>query len=228
MKLTIPMSKPQIYWGWAFYLSQLLALPVLLALVNRLLGEPLTITGLNIALFLVNFVLTLVIFHSYLFASLQKALKAPFQCLRSAVLGFGCYYLASLLVGLFIQTVCPEFSNINDRTILQMVEENYAWVTVCVVLLVPITEETLYRGLIFKSLYHKSPVLAYCVSTLVFGLIHVVGYIGTVTPFMLLMCFLQYLPAGLALAWAFVRSDTIWAPILMHIAINQIGLSAMR
>ena len=227
MKLTVPMSKSQLYWGWTFYLCQLLALPVLLTLVNRILGDPLTTTGLNIALYLVSFVLTLIVFHSYLFASLRKALKTPVQCLRSAVLGFGCYYLASLLIGLFIQTVYPEFSNINDRTILQMAEEN-AWVTVCVVLLVPITEEILYRGLIFKSLYHKNPVLAYCVSTLAFGLIHVIGYIGTAEPLLLLMCFLQYLPAGLALAWAFVRSDTIWAPILMHIAINQIGLSAMR
>jgi membrane protease YdiL (CAAX protease family) len=38
----------------------------------------------------------------------------------------------------------------------------------------------------------------------------------------------QYLPAGLALAWAYEKADTIWAPILMHMTINQISITFMR
>jgi len=38
----------------------------------------------------------------------------------------------------------------------------------------------------------------------------------------------QYLPAGIAFAWAYEKSDTILTPILMHISINQIGIAALR
>jgi membrane protease YdiL (CAAX protease family) len=81
---------------------------------------------------------------------------------------------------------------------------------------------------IFGSIYKRSRILGYAVSALVFAALHVIGYIGFFAPTHLLLCFLQYIPAGLCLAWAYVMADTIWAPILMHIAINQMGVLAMR
>ena len=44
----------------------------------------------------------------------------------------------------------------------------------------------------------------------------------------LLVCFLQYLPAGIALAGAYEVSGTIIVPMLMHITINLIAIVAMR
>ena len=44
----------------------------------------------------------------------------------------------------------------------------------------------------------------------------------------LLLCFVQYLPAGLCLGWAYARADSIFAPTLMHMIINLIGMLAMR
>ena len=65
-------------------------------------------------------------------------------------------------------------------------------------------------------------------SSLVFASIHVIGYIGLFDWQTLCLCLAQYLPAGIALAWAYEKADTIVAPILMHITINQIGMLAMR
>ena len=44
----------------------------------------------------------------------------------------------------------------------------------------------------------------------------------------LFLSFLQYVPAGLCLAWSYEKADSIWAPILIHIAVNQMGNLAMR
>jgi membrane protease YdiL (CAAX protease family) len=35
---------------------------------------------------------------------------------------------------------------------------------------------------------------------------------------------LQYLPAGLCLAWAYIRGGTIFASIVIHAAINYVSI----
>ena len=42
------------------------------------------------------------------------------------------------------------------------------------------------------------------------------------------MAVLEYLPAGLSLAWAYAKSDTIFAPILMHACINFVAMGGLR
>ena len=116
----------------------------------------------------------------------------------------------------------------NDESIGQLMEENTGLIQFGAVLLVPITEELLYRGLVFGSFYKRKPLAGYLISMTAFAALHVVGYVTMYEPLHLMLCFLQYLPAGFCLAWAYARADSIWAPILIHIAINQIGTAAMR
>ena len=52
------------------------------------------------------------------------------------------------------------------------------------------------------------------------------GAIGTV--FLLLLCLLQYIPAGLFLAWSYARCNTIVAPVLIHMTVNAMGLYILR
>lgn len=207
---------------------QLLILPVILTLINLLAGSPLSDAALNFAFFALNFICVTVIFRHYLIASLRQAFAAPMQCLRTALFGFILYYGASYIVSILIYFIAPEFSNVNDDSIAGMTQDNFALMSIGTVLLVPPVEEVLYRGLIFRGLYNSSRVAAYTVSTLVFCAIHVFGYIGFYDPLTLLLCFLQYIPAGLCLGWAYARADSIWAPILIHITVNLIGISAMR
>ena len=83
-------------------------------------------------------------------------------------------------------------------------------------------------GLIFRNLYGKSRWAAYIVSILVFAIIHIIGYIGKYSALELLMAVLQYLPAGLCLAWSYAKADTIFAPILIHAAINAGSIIALN
>ena len=203
-------------------------LPTLLVLINGLLAVPLSNAVLNFLLFVLEFCLTLAVFHRFLLRSAKRAAEAPFRCLRFAGIGLIFYYLGSFLCTGLIRAVSPGFLNVNDLSILSMAQENYALIVFGTVILVPVAEETLYRGLIFGSLQKKSRAAAYVLSTLFFGLIHVAGYWDTASPVTLLLCLLQYVPAGLCLAWAYEKADTIWTPILMHMAINQFSISLMR
>ncbi|HCP70616.1 MAG TPA: hypothetical protein DIT87_00905, partial [Clostridiales bacterium] len=54
------------------------------------------------------------------------------------------------------------------------------------------------------------------------------GYIGKYSPLELVMAVLQYLPAGLSLAWAYTKSDTIFAPIIIHACINLVAIGGLR
>ena len=86
----------------------------------------------------------------------------------------------------------------------------------------------MFRGLLFRGIYGKSRVAAYLISALCFCLIHVANYIGSYELPLLAMCFVQYLPAGLILAWSYEKSNTILTPIAIHTVINAIGIYAMR
>ena len=226
--LSIATTRRERAFGFAYLPVQILLLPVLLVQGNLILGNPLPPSTLNFILFALDFLCVTVILRRFLWQSLRKALSAPWQLLRYAGAGLLLYWIGSFVVNYIIITVYPEFSNVNDASISQLTKENYTLMSIGTVLLVPVTEESLYRGLIFGSIYKRNRIVGYAVSALIFAAMHVIGYIGSFEPIHLLLCFLQYIPAGLCLAWAYVMADTIWAPILIHIAINQMGVLTMR
>ena len=104
----------------------------------------------------------------------------------------------------------------------------YTLTAIGVVILVPLVEEVLYRGLIFRNLYRSSQTAAYLVSMAAFAAIHVLGYIGSESVTTLVLCFLQYLPAGLCLAWTYTKADNIFAPIVVHAIVNAVAIGALR
>ena len=226
--LSVKTTKWETVFGWIYFVLQLFLIPVALVLINGLLPHPLSVAGLNIVLFCLNFLCVTVIFRKFLWKSLQQSAKTPFLCLRAAFFGLMAYFLASFAISALVLFLRPDFRNVNDQAIREMTRENFTPMAICTVLLVPVAEESFFRGLIFQGLYNKSRVAAYLVSTLAFAAIHIVSYVGTYDMELLGLCLLQYLPAGLCLGWAYAKADSIWAPILMHITINQIGIFAMR
>lgn len=227
-KLSVTMTRTETLMGWIYYPIQLLVLPFLIALANLLLGNLLSDSWINIVYFSVNFLCIFLIFRHFLIENAKVAAETPFRCLRCAVVGIIAYWLLSYVVQIFILVVDPDFFNVNDAYISSITQENYSFMALGTVLLVPVAEETLYRGLIFGQLYNRNRLAAYLVSSAAFAVIHLLNYFGRYDPLLLALCFLQYLPAGLCLGWAYANADSIWAPILMHITINQIGILSMR
>ena len=136
------------------------------------------------------------------------------------ILGLAAYYACTYAVNYFITLIAPGFANANDASISAMLGSSRFLMTVGTVVLVPLAEECLFRGLIFTGLLGKNRKWAYALSVLGFCAVHVLGYLGSADALTLSICFLQYVPSGLVLAWSCEKSGSLFAPILIHAAIN--------
>lgn len=221
--MPITLQKHELILGGLYALLQLFVLPVLLSIVNFYLQFPVWL--LNVILFFLNFACSTAIYFQFLKDNLRLSLSNPWRTLRYAGQGLVLYYISSFLIGLIVAFFAPSFQNLNDGSVYAMTAQGGMLMVLATVFFVPPAEELLFRGLIFRGLYDRSKLAAWVVSCVAFSLVHIIGYIGLYTPQMLLIAFLQYIPAGLCLCYAYVKSGSILAPMLMHIAINQIALS---
>ena len=220
-------DKRRAAWGFRYLLFQLLVLPLLLSWLNSILGYPLDEGRLNMLYYTVNFAVLAGIFWHYLSASLRGAAQNIGPVLLAAMLFFLADRFLTTVVDTVIWRMDPDFFNVNDANISLMVRENLPMWVFATVVLVPPAEELLFRGVLFGGLYPKSKLLAWLVSVVGFSLIHVIGYIGYYSWDVLLVCALQYLPAGICLAGAYRYSGNILAPILMHSVSNALAMAAM-
>ena len=226
--LYIGMSRTEKILGWLYMAVSLLILPQLLNWVNNQLADPIPEATLNFVFYLTNFLFIAGIFHTFLRASLVAAWRDIWNFIQAVILGYVAYLAASKAMDFLMSFLVPGFSNINDAAISDLAKSNYVLMLIGVVFLAPVTEEMLYRGLIFRNLWQSSKVAAYALSMAAFAAIHVLGYIGSTDAARLVLCFIQYLPAGLCLAWTYTKADNIFAPIVVHALVNAIAIGALR
>ena len=228
MKLSVSTTRKENLLGFGYWLISLFVLPTALFLAVDWLGFSLSATLLNILFFVINFACVVGIFHKFLWASAKVAWANPLRCLWCVLKGLLLYYALTFLMSfLTAPWIGPDFSNLNNDAILELTKEHTGVFVFCTITLVPIAEEVLYRGLLFQGYCRKKPKLAFLISVCFFAAIHVLDFIGRADWKTLLLCFIQYLPAGIALANAYIASDTIVTPILMHITINLISVIAL-
>ena len=224
--MTVSLTRKEASWGWRYMLFQLLVLPELLRLVAQLPGVRLDTAAINLLYFSINFLAVLLICGRFLLENLFSV--TPGRLLACAGVELVAYWLLSFAVTWLILLIYPDFYNVNDASVSSMADSNFLLTVIGTVVLVPIAEEVFYRGILFGTLYQIHKLLGYAVSILVFALIHVMQYVGSYPIDLLALCLLLYLPAGLCLAVAYEKSDSILCPILMHTVINAIGVYAMR
>lgn len=222
------LTSQETIGGFTYLVFQLLLLPGILDWINGQLASPLKSAELNFVFYLINFIAILLIFHDFLGHALNQVTQHPAIFCQAVILGAVAYFACNQATSRLVRLLVPGFSNYNDQAITDMLGTNRFLMTIGVIILVPPVEECLYRGLIFRNLYGKSRWAAYIVSILAFAIIHILGYIGTYSPLELVMAFLQYLPAGLCLAWAYTKADTIFAPIVIHALINAVAIGLVR
>jgi uncharacterized protein len=93
------------------------------------------------------------------------------------------------------------------------------------VVVAPIGEELLYRGLIFQSFLRRfGRAGAVWLSALAFAIGHVT--IGAALMSNLVLAILIF-PLGAVLAWAFLRWGTLWVPVVIHAVFNGITVFFM-
>ena len=212
--------------GWVYLPLFFLVLPTVLGIAAMLLHiNVLSVRVqvlLNAGLELFSFVLLAVCFHRYLGRCFRQTRSFPGRYFVGLVVGIVIYYFGTALMSFLTQLIEPGLENINNATI-----EDMAGANVYTILLAPLVEELLVRGTIFTTLRPHSRFLAYAVSIAIFCLIHVMGYVGRYPLRILALCFVQYLPASFALAWALEYSGSIWTSISVHMVANTIAMAVM-
>ena len=226
--LSTRQSEQEIICGWVYFILQLLVLPSCLTWLNARTGYHMKEAELNFIFFAVNFAAVAWIFHRFLSSSFRQVRLHPAYFCQAVILGLAAYYVCSEGMNWLLARVAPGFSNANDASIAALSRGNYTLMVIGTVLLVPTVEECVFRGLIFRNLYGKSHWAAYLVSMLSFALIHIAGFLGSYSVLDILLCMLQYLPAGLCLAWSYIRGETIFAPIVIHALVNAVGIYRLR
>ena len=226
--LYVSMSHNEKLLGWLYMAVSLLCLPTALEWVNSQLAQPLDGATLNFVYYLTNFLFMAGIFCRFLRASLVAAWRDIWNFIQAVILGYVAFWAAKKGMEFLMSYLMPGFSSLNDASISAMARSSYTLMLIGVVFLVPPVEEMLYRGLIFRSLWQSSKVGAYLVSMAAFAAIHVLGYIGSTDIATLALCFIQYLPAGLCLAWTYTKADNILAPMVVHALVNAFAIGVLR
>lgn len=220
--------KRAVIAGVCYWPVYLFLLPNLLSWILKLSGAAISAAQgnllLNLVYFLTNFLFIIVIFHRYLYESFAPLRKNAGKFVRTIAIGFAAYYSMSLALNFLFQVfeLIPE--NKNNEAVVSLIQTQRLLMGICTVVLVPITEECLCRGVIFGPIYQRRPWLAYVLSSVVFSFLHVQGYIGVQSLPVLLLSFVQYLPAGVALGWVYQRTGSIWSSIGLHAVINFMGV----
>jgi len=193
--------------------------------LSGLLDLRLTELQINVAYFVINCIMIWVIFHNFLIRSF-RAIRF-WELVQALILGFCLYYAGNLLFGWIVNLLGLTITSFNDQTVMGLISQNKWVMGICAVVLAPIVEETLVRGLLFGVIRRSSRILAYAVTILFFAVMHVWQYLALYDFREVLLAALQYIPAGIALGWTYEKSNTVWAPILLHMTINAISMGLL-
>ena len=227
-RLSLRMTRRELLWGFGYFLFYLMVLPSMLELLFSLLSWDYNSTQGHLRLSLlyhgINFLAMLLIFHRFLGKSLAAVKKRFWGFVQAVILGWVMYQAATSFIMLLCRLVKPDLQNLNNAFFADQARTNFTLTAIATVFLAPPVEECLFRGLLFSTIHQKSRFLAFAVSALAFALVHVSGYLSYYGALGSLLLLLQYLPAGLALGWAYEKADTILAPMVIHMVINAISM----
>lgn len=185
----------------------------------------LTALQVNVCWFVLNGIFVWIIFHRFLLGSFRNI--RFWDLVQAVILGFALYYAGNFLISLMMNWLKLDIPRYNDETVETLMGENSAVMIACGVILAPMIEETLARGLIFGTLRRKSRILAYGVSMVFFAAIHVWQYLPREGWEAVALAAVPYLPAGIALGWTYEKGSNVWAPIALHAAINAISFGLL-
>lgn len=226
-RTSLSLTDQEQLLGWSYLAFQLLVLPAAISLLGAQFGGFSDSTA-NFLYYLTNATCCAFIFRRALHDSLINAGQRIGAMLAAVVCGFLILLGANSLVTGLTSALIPDFVNTNNAFVSAMVRENPLIMTIGTVILVPIAEECLFRGLLFMGVRKKNRIGAYLLSVLGFCAVHVVGYAGQADALTLALCFVQYIPAGIVLALSCEKTDSLFAPMLIHAAVNAGSVLFLR
>ncbi len=226
-----PMSRNELLCGIVFLPIFMVPLRTLVLLAATQIDPNITAEQYSLIFFLVSFVIVFLFCRNYLKNSFSDFLDGKFFSFSSIVSGYIGYYIIAYVVSM-LSISMNAGSNPNDSAVFEQIKINQSTVIAISVLLGPIVEETLFRGVVFGSIRRKNRFMAYLISFLLFAIYHlweyfVQGFESGAVDWAMLIHLIDYLPASLALAWSYEKSGSVWSPIILHALINILSITAI-
>ena len=226
-RLICPSRKELIAGGIYLPIHMLfmqLVLALLFLFVDHFFQLTPTPMGMNLAFQLVACLYLTLFMFQYLRQSWARFLEGGISGLWVILQGYGMRLILSLPIAIPIALLFPELANPNNDMVMELVFENFWLSFILIVLLAPMVEELMFRGVLFAPLLKYSRVLAYSVSSLSFGFLHILGPLFLdYSPF-LFVTMLLYIPHGIALCWVYEKTGSIWPAIFLHALNNLLAM----
>ncbi len=225
------MTRGEIIAAAIYLPIHAVGLPLILGWMAGLVPaiSQLTNSELNILYYSIGLVYMLLFLRRFLRRSFDTALDAKGRFVLSIIGGYAADLALSFILSSLILIAGLELGNSpNNVAIMSEASTDYTRIAVLSIALAPMVEEPLFRGLLFGCIRPRSRLLAYVVSAALFSLYHVWQYVAVTGDLSLLLYCLLYLPVSVGLAWAYDRSGSIWAPMVMHAIINAMSLSILN
>ena len=216
------LTQAEMGRGWVFFALYVLLFPWVMGWVQRSFHGELPVAEANVVYYLLSATLVFLVFWTFL----KHGFHLLLDWLPENLFAFGTG-LAGWAVLSFLAWLIP--LPVENPNLLSYPEQ-YALAplatVVILVVLMPVVEESLFRGLLFGTSRRYSRILGYVLSTLVYALYCVWQFVytyGTID-FRYLLLIVEYLPMSLALTWCYDNGGSIWSPIALHVVINAVTL----
>lgn len=214
--------------GGVFFVLYFVALPFvtdpLFTELSRLLGRDLPDNVCNLIVYYLLFFLTLMIFWNYLEHTTRRFFSNFWKTMGAVCAGLVAFYGLNELSCRVFDLFLGNMTNLNDVAISAQMHDAPRSTMMIVLFLAPFVEDMLFRGYLFGNLRPVNCALAYTVSCLLFAFLHVWQFVVIRRDLSYLPLMLQYLAPGLAFAWTYEKSGTLWGSVLLHAMVNALAV----
>jgi hypothetical protein len=213
--------------GWVYFPIHAVVLPLTLGmLLLAVLGELPSDVTCNVLYYLCGLVFTLIAMWRFLRRSFDTMVGSILRCLGMMFAAYGIDVLLSLVLQLGTSLI-GELPVPNNDAVTGLARTDYKRMIAVAVLMAPLVEECLFRGVVFGTIRPKSRFWAYAASIALFSLYHVWQYVLVYQDPKLLLSALAYVPVSAALTFCYEQTRSIWSPVFFHMCINALSLTVL-
>lgn len=211
--------------GWVYLPVHVFVLPLTIgAALAAVRGELPSDVTCNVWYYLIGLVFTLIAMWGFLRRSYDTLSGSILRCIGILFAAYGLDVLLSLVLQLGAGFI-GELPSPNNDAVTGLAKVDYKRMIAVAVLMAPLVEECLFRGVLFGAIRPRSRFWAYVVSIAAFALYHVWQYAFMYQDARLLLSALRYVPVSAALAFCYEQTRSIWPPVFFHMFINAMSLT---
>ncbi|WP_297211842.1 CPBP family intramembrane glutamic endopeptidase [uncultured Flavonifractor sp.] len=217
------LTRAEMGRGWVFFALYVLLFPWVMGWVQRSFDGELPIAESNVVYYLLSATLVFLVFWTFLrhgFHLLLDWLPENLFAFGTGLVGWAVLAFLAGLVPLPVKN--PNLLSYPEQFALAPFATG-----MILIVLMPLVEEPLFRGLLFGTSRKYSRVLGYLLSVFLYAFYCVWQFVYAygVVDFRYLLLFVEYLPMALALTWCYDNGGSIWSPIALHMVINALTLA---